>query len=54
MDDGAALHRKAAKVHTKIIRDFTVVGHVKRGEVCILANLQRADAIVLRAANTPD
>src|SRR5580658_6271858 len=46
MDDGAALHREGAKVHTKIIRDFAVVGHVKGGQVRILANFERAGAIV--------
>ena len=47
VDDGSALHRQAAKIHTKIIRNFAVVGHVKRREVGIFANLERADAIVL-------
>ena len=42
----SAFHSEAAKVHAKIIRDFAVVGHVKGGQVCILANFKRADAIV--------
>ena len=54
VDDGAALHRQAAEVHTKIIRNFAVVGHVKRRQVRILANLERADAIVHAAANRRD
>src|ERR1700689_3279341 len=46
MDNDAALHRERAKVHTKIIRDFAIVGHVKGGDVRILANFERAGAIV--------
>src|SRR5271156_20894 len=46
MYDCAALHGQAAKVHTKIIRDFAVVGHVKGGQVSIFANFERAHAIV--------
>ncbi len=47
VDYGAAFHGEAAKIHTKIIRDFAVVGHVKGGDVGIFANVERADAIVL-------
>src|SRR5580693_2028227 len=47
VDDAAAFHGEAAKIHTKIIRDFAVVGHVKGGDVGIFANLERTDAIVL-------
>src|SRR5271154_7523568 len=46
VQDGAAFHGEAAKVHAKIIRDFAVVGHVKRSQVCILANFKRANAVV--------
>src|SRR5580693_3376343 len=46
VDDGAAFHGEGAKIHTKIIRDFAVVGHVKGGDVRILANFQGAGAIV--------
>src|SRR5271155_1166328 len=46
MDNDAALHREGAKVDTKIIRDFAVVGHVKGGDVRILANFQGAGAVV--------
>src|SRR6202041_3575300 len=46
VDYGAALHGKGAKIHTKIIRDFAVVGHVKGGDVRILANFEGAGAIV--------
>src|SRR5277367_4228828 len=47
MNDGAAFHRQAAKIHTKIIRNFAVIGHVKHREVGILANFERADAVML-------
>src|SRR5271167_4983199 len=46
VDYDAAFHGEGAKVHTKIIRDFAVVGHVKGGDVRILANFERAGAIV--------
>src|SRR5580704_5060203 len=46
VDDGPAFHGHAAEVHTKIIRDFAVVGHVKRGDVSKLANFDGADAIM--------
>src|SRR5580658_5154606 len=46
MDNDAALHREGAKAHTKIIRDFAIVGHVKGGDVRILANFQGAGAVV--------
>src|SRR6202040_2069698 len=47
MDQSTALHRQAAKVHTKIIRNFAVISPVKRCEISILANLKRANAVVL-------
>src|SRR6202044_1146060 len=46
VDDGPAFHGHAAEVHTKIIRDFAVVGHVKGGEVSKFANFDGAHAIV--------
>src|SRR6202050_2522889 len=46
MDNDAALHGEGAKIHTKIIRDFAVVGHVKGGDVRILANFEGAGTIV--------
>src|SRR5271156_4196011 len=46
VDDSAAFHGEGAQVHTKIIRDFAVVGHVKGGNVRILANFQGAGAVV--------
>ncbi len=47
VDDRAAFHRQAAEVHAKIIRNFAIARHVKRSEVRILANLERADAVML-------
>jgi len=47
MNDCAALHGEAAKVHTKIIRDFAVVGHVEGGDVGVFANFNRAAAVML-------
>ena len=46
VQDGAAFHREAAKIHTKIIRDFAIVGHVKRSHVRIFANLKRPHAVM--------
>src|ERR1700735_196654 len=46
VDDGPAFHGHAAEVHTKIIRDFAIVGHVKGGKVSKLANFDGAHAIV--------
>src|SRR5271156_5482483 len=46
MDYDATLHRERTQVHTKIIRDFAVVGHVKGSDVRILATFERAGAIV--------
>src|SRR5580658_132643 len=47
VDHDAALHRHLAKIHPKIIGNFAVAGHIKRREVRILANFERADAVVL-------
>src|SRR2546430_7736057 len=44
MDYATTLHGHPATVHTKIIRNFPVVGHFEYGDVRLFANLQRSDA----------
>src|SRR6266481_3333327 len=44
MDYATTLHGHPATVHTKIIRNFPVVGHFEYGYIRLFANLQRSDA----------
>jgi hypothetical protein len=46
VDDHSSLHGERAEVHTKIVRNFAVIGHVKGRQISILANIERSDAIV--------
>src|SRR5260370_7420324 len=42
MDRATTLHGHPAMVHTKIIRNFPVVGHFEYGDFRLFSNLQRS------------
>src|SRR2546430_806621 len=46
MDHATALDRHPAVVHSKIIRNFAVVGHLEYGDVRLFANLERPDLLL--------